>query len=620
MVSNRLASTSRRAAGPHRRAQRGTPAPRRPLARHAAWRSSARTGRRPALRSRRRASPHRHRSPRGRSTTKRSGKPGRSHRSPAAGTRTRPHARPRCRLPARPRLRLLLRTHQPRRDQPPQAPPPLFAAQSDRIPVQRLQRGDLRGTLRRLRQAGISANEVHALLARICVSPVFTAHPTEVARRSVMFKRRRISDLLEQLDRIPVPEPHLEALERDLLAEITALWQTDDVRSARPTVRDEIRMALDYYESSLFDTLPVLYAEVAAALAAEYPNTNPCAPAEPATSLETSPPSICELPAGPLRLLDRRRPRRQPLRHPRKPRAKPSPWRTPCCSPTTAAACRTSSSSSPAPPSRSPSPPSSTALLDRYLTQLRTAGQNALEERFPYESVRLLIACIMMRLGATPQSAVPVPREPGAHALHPRRRAARRPHRPARLARRATAASASPRCSSIRCCSRSAPTACTCRRSTSASTRASTPPPSPRSPHGPTQALPDRSPSPPPSPPQTAEVLDTFRAIAELKQTYSPESIRQYVISGATSAEDVLHVLWLARLGGVKVEAPRRRRPNPTPASSPCRSSSPSKTSRTPPPSAASSGPAKPTSRCSNPGTTTRRSCSATPTPTRTAA
>src|SRR6202040_2788518 len=90
------------------------------------------------------------------------------------------------------------------------------------------------------------------------------------ARRSVMFKRRRISDLLEQLDRIPVPETHLESLERDLRAEITALWQTDDVRSARPTVLDEIRMALDYYESSLFDTLPVLYSEVGDALAAEY--------------------------------------------------------------------------------------------------------------------------------------------------------------------------------------------------------------------------------------------------------------------------------------------------------------------------------------------------------------
>ena len=133
-----------------------------------------------------------------------------------------------------------------------------------------VQRGSLRGALRQLRLAGVSAEEARELLTQITITPVFTAHPTEVARRSVMFKRRRISDLLEQLDRIPVPNAQLEALEQDIVAEITALWQTDDVRNARPTVRDEIRMALDYYEASLFDTLPVLYSEVAAALAAEY--------------------------------------------------------------------------------------------------------------------------------------------------------------------------------------------------------------------------------------------------------------------------------------------------------------------------------------------------------------
>ena len=133
-----------------------------------------------------------------------------------------------------------------------------------------IQRGSLRGTLRQLKAADILPDKVLDLLDKVCIYPVFTAHPTEVARRSVMFKRRRISDLLEQLDRVPLPAAQMDALERDLTAEITALWQTDDVRSARPTVRDEIRMALDYYESSLFDTLPVLYKEVASALSAEY--------------------------------------------------------------------------------------------------------------------------------------------------------------------------------------------------------------------------------------------------------------------------------------------------------------------------------------------------------------
>jgi phosphoenolpyruvate carboxylase len=132
------------------------------------------------------------------------------------------------------------------------------------------QRGELRGTLRAMREAGISADNALAWLRRILVVPVFTAHPTEIARRSVLMKRRRMGEFLEKLDRIPVPDEELTALEEALTAEITALWQTDEVRSRQPAVTDEIRMGLDYYDVSLFETLPRLYEEVAAALKSEY--------------------------------------------------------------------------------------------------------------------------------------------------------------------------------------------------------------------------------------------------------------------------------------------------------------------------------------------------------------
>jgi phosphoenolpyruvate carboxylase len=104
----------------------------------------------------------------------------------------------------------------------------------------------------------------------VLIVPVFTAHPTEIARRSVMFKRRRIGELLAELDRIPLPEQDLARLEELVLAEITSLWQTDEVRTHRPTVYDEIKMGLDYYDVSIFATVPSLYREIAEALRASY--------------------------------------------------------------------------------------------------------------------------------------------------------------------------------------------------------------------------------------------------------------------------------------------------------------------------------------------------------------
>jgi phosphoenolpyruvate carboxylase len=132
------------------------------------------------------------------------------------------------------------------------------------------QRGSLVGTLCEMRRVGISGDEALNWLRRVLVIPVFTAHPTEVARRSVMFKRRRIGEFLATLDRIPMPEQDLSRLEESIRAEISSLWQTDEVRSRRPTVYDEVKMGLDYYDVSIFATLPGLYREISEALQAAY--------------------------------------------------------------------------------------------------------------------------------------------------------------------------------------------------------------------------------------------------------------------------------------------------------------------------------------------------------------
>jgi phosphoenolpyruvate carboxylase len=396
------------------------------------------------------------------------------------------------------------------------------------------QRGSLRGALRQLKLAGLTADQARALLERICISPVFTAHPTEVARRVIMFKRRRISDLLEQLDRIPVPEDQLESLEQDVIAEITALWQTDEVRQTRPTVRDEIRMALDYYESSIFDTLPVLYSEVASALHAEY-------------NIE---PSLAELPQlvsfGSWIGGDRDG---NPFVTPEATREALSMARSLVLTHYRRRLQNIFDQLAPSTRLIAVSPELS-LLLDSYLQQLRDAGQTAFENRIPYESARLLIGCIMMRLGGPPHISVPLPTDP---ILKPYPRAADlisdlsvlRNSLIRNKGRRLAAMLIDPLLLEVRTYGLHLQTL-DIRQHARVHAAAIT-----EICHTSAAGTPQL---PPALTPQTTEVIDTFRAIAELKRTYVPESLPRYVISGATSAEDVLNVIRLARLGGVRVE------------------------------------------------------------------
>jgi len=127
------------------------------------------------------------------------------------------------------------------------------------------QPGSFKAALFRLKERGLDCDQALELLSRVTVIPVFTAHPTEVARRTVLFKRRRIGDALEKLDRLPLSDIDAQRLEEAISAEITGLWQSDEVRRRRPTVRDEIKMGLDYYPVCLIATLPELYEQISAA-------------------------------------------------------------------------------------------------------------------------------------------------------------------------------------------------------------------------------------------------------------------------------------------------------------------------------------------------------------------
>ena len=118
------------------------------------------------------------------------------------------------------------------------------------------QEGSLAATAQQLAAAGTSAPQIVALLERVLVEPVFTAHPTEATRRTLLEKEQVIGRLLvERLDPSRTPDEERAALAR-IREEITATWQTDPQPSARPTVMDELENVLFYLTDIVYRIVP----------------------------------------------------------------------------------------------------------------------------------------------------------------------------------------------------------------------------------------------------------------------------------------------------------------------------------------------------------------------------
>ncbi|HEY7293435.1 MAG TPA: phosphoenolpyruvate carboxylase, partial [Dehalococcoidia bacterium] len=119
--------------------------------------------------------------------------------------------------------------------------------------------------------AGVPPERVQALLQECVVEPVFTAHPTEARRRTVLDALRRLSDLVAPLDDAGLPASEVERLHDQIREEIAALWSTEEVRRRAPTVLDEVRNGLYYFEESLWNLVPRLYRDLEDALVEAYP-------------------------------------------------------------------------------------------------------------------------------------------------------------------------------------------------------------------------------------------------------------------------------------------------------------------------------------------------------------
>src|SRR5947208_319354 len=100
-----------------------------------------------------------------------------------------------------------------------------------------------------------------AISDRVSLELVLTAHPTEAARRTVLTAHLRVGALLAELDDPLLSQARRAEIESELAAEITLLWQTDEVRSKRPRVVDEIRNGLWFFEQSLIESAEWLLAD-----------------------------------------------------------------------------------------------------------------------------------------------------------------------------------------------------------------------------------------------------------------------------------------------------------------------------------------------------------------------
>ncbi|WP_234567242.1 phosphoenolpyruvate carboxylase [Rhodohalobacter sp. 614A] len=123
------------------------------------------------------------------------------------------------------------------------------------------------------KKKGFSYEDALDLFNKMDIQPTITAHPTEARRRSILNKQENITAMIGDVD-----DPRLTPNERDsklkqIINEIALLISTDEVRSERLTVEDEVENGLYYFTNSIWSTVPRLYDDIRSAFAQQYNKT-----------------------------------------------------------------------------------------------------------------------------------------------------------------------------------------------------------------------------------------------------------------------------------------------------------------------------------------------------------
>jgi phosphoenolpyruvate carboxylase len=129
--------------------------------------------------------------------------------------------------------------------------------------------GTLGRTLAHARDAGISTGELRRFFGQALVSPVLTAHPTEVRRKSTIDREMEIAGLLDRRERVQLTPEEAEASDEQLRREVLTLWQTNLLRRTKLTVLDEVANGLSFYDYTFLHEVPRLHCALEDRLGAE---------------------------------------------------------------------------------------------------------------------------------------------------------------------------------------------------------------------------------------------------------------------------------------------------------------------------------------------------------------